>query len=240
MTTGQTLFLYGSIAFVTTFSGSLLPLLGDGWSKKHLWRLLAFSSGVLLSIAFLHLLPEAFELSGKSAGVAVLVTFGLLFAAENVTMVHSCEDFLKPPASAVIPVSALVALTLHAGVDGMAIGVGLRRDMTLGSVISLGVILHKFSDGLTLTSLLHLAGYSKPHQWTLATVLAFATPLGAALSFLWSGPLSASMMGVVLAIATGSFLYVGAADLLPRLHDAHDRYCLLFFLLGLGVVGSLH
>ncbi|MFA5974769.1 MAG: ZIP family metal transporter [Elusimicrobiota bacterium] len=231
------LFFYSVIAFLTTLSGSLLPMLKEEWTKKHLWRLLAFGSGVLLGIAFLKLLPEAFSLAGNTAGLSILTTFVLLFAAENVTMVHTCEEFLEPPKSPLMPISALAALSLHAGIDGMAIGVGLRQNVLLGSVISLGVILHKFSDGLTLTSLLRAAGYSRFMECILAVALAFSTPLGAFASFLWAGPQSSTVIGIVLGVAAGSFIYIGAADLLPRLHDAHDRYCLFFFVLGIVVIG---
>jgi zinc and cadmium transporter len=233
------LLFYGSVAFLTTFSGSLVPLLNHNWDKKHVWRMLAFGSGLLLGIAFLHLLPEAFELAGKGAGIALLVTFVILFSAEHFTMVHSCEEFMEPPKAPFIPLIALIALTVHGGLDGMAIGVGLRQDSALGGVISLGVILHKFSDGFTLTSLLQAAGYPKAKRWALSLVLALATPLGAFLSFYSAGPLPGAAIGAVLGVATGSFLYVGAADLLPRLHEAHDRYCVLFFALGTAVVGFM-
>src|ERR1017187_2709037 len=117
----KAILFYSVIAFLTTLTGSFLPFYKEAWAKRHLWRLLAFSSGVLLGIAFLHLLPEAFSLAGHVAGLTLLFTFAFLFAAENVTMVHACEDFLKPPDSHVRPVGALVALAIHAGVDGMAI-----------------------------------------------------------------------------------------------------------------------
>src|SRR5258708_3597651 len=125
----KALLIFIGIAFLTTLSGSLLPFYKKAWTQRHLWRLLAYSSGVLLGIAFLHLLPEAFSLGSHSASVALLFTFAFLFAAENVTMVHACEDFLKPPTSHVRPVGAIVALALHAGIDGMAIGVGLRQNV---------------------------------------------------------------------------------------------------------------
>ncbi len=235
----KVLLIFIGIAFFTTLSGSFLPFYKKDWTQRHLWQLLAYSSGVLLGIAFLHLLPEAFSLGSRTAGMALLVTFAFLFAAENVTMVHACEDFLKPPTSHVRPVGALIALALHAGVDGMAIGVGLRQNMVLGSVISLGVILHKFSDGMTLTSLLRATGYSTTREGILSLILALATPLGAFLSFHFAGPLPPKAIAGVLGVATGSFLYVGAADLLPRLHESHDRYCLVFFLLGILTVGFL-
>lgn len=231
------LWLYSSIAFVTTLSGSLLPIFEEAWARKHIWRLLAFGSGVLLGIAFLHLLPEAVALSGKSAGLALLITFVALFAAENVTMVHACEDFLTPPKSPLVPIGAMAALALHAGIDGMAIGVGLRQNAVLGGVISIGVILHKFADGLTLTSLLRAAGYSKTKGWILASLLALSTPIGAFLSFLGARLLSPAVIGPVLGVAAGSFIYVGAADLLPRLHAAHDRFCVFFLIIGVTVVG---
>lgn len=234
----KALSVFSLIALLTTLCGSILPFYREDWSSRHLWRLLAFSSGVLLGVAFLHLLPEAFNLGSRVAGLALLGTFAALFAAENVTMVHACEDFLKPPSSPVMPISALIALSLHAAVDGMAIGVGLRQNMMLGSVISAGVILHKFSDGMTLTSLLRAAKYTRSREWILVSVLAFATPVGAFLSYYWAGPLPQKAIAGVLGVATGSFLYVGAADLLPRLHESHDRSCLYFFLFGILAVGS--
>lgn len=232
----RALIIYCVLAFVTTVAGSLLPLIDVQWTKKHLWRLLAFGSGVLLGIASLHLLPEAFDLAGRWAGITLLVAFASLFALENVTMVHACEDFLTPPKGPVAPAGALVALTLHAGIDGMAMGVGLRQSIMLGGVISLGVALHKFADGLTLTSLLQAANYSKRRQWTMAFVLAIATPLGVLASFYSVTPLPPTAIGAVLGVAAGSFLYVGAADLLPRLHEAHDRTCIVFFLAGLAAM----
>ncbi len=237
----KSLILFSIIAFITTFSGSALTILKEAWTQRHLWRLLAFSSGVLLGIAFLHLMPEAFGLAGQSAGVTILGTFVILFAAENVTMVHACEDFLRPKSMApLVPVTALIALSAHAFIDGMVIGVGLHRNMVLGSIISVGVILHKFSDGLTLTSLLRAAGYSKGNEYLLGCCVALATPLGAIMSYHFTGQLPPSVVGFVLAVATGSFIYVGAADLLPRLHEAHDRLCLLFLLIGVILVGAIY
>lgn len=228
------LILYCLLAFTTTLAGSFLPMLNVQWTKKHLWRLVAFGSGVLLGIAFLHLMPEAFSLAPRWAGVAMVVMFAGLFALENVTMVHACEDFLEAPRAPVVSVSALIALTAHAGLDGMAMGVGLRQSFFLGGVISLGVALHKFADGLTLTSLLQGAQWTRRQQIAMALILASATPLGVWASFYSAMPLPPEAIGAVLGVAAGSFVYVGAADLLPRLHDAHDRYCLLFFAAGLG------
>jgi zinc and cadmium transporter len=233
----KALALYSIIALGTTLFGSAVPLLQASWAERHKWRLLAFSSGVLLGIAILHLFPEALAQAGKTASIVILATFGALFVAENLTSVHAGEDFLHPGELDMVPLTALGALTIHAGMDGMAMGVSLRQNLAFGSAISIGVILHKFVDGLTRTSLLHRAHFYKVKEIVLSVILALATPLGAILTYLGAATLSHHATGIVLAVSAGSFLYVAAADLLPRLHESHDRYNLVFFLVGLLFVG---
>jgi zinc and cadmium transporter len=230
--------LYAAIALLTTLSGSAIPMLKEAWAERHMWRLLAFSSGVLLGIAILHLFPEALSLGGKAASIAVIGTFGTLFAVENISMVHAYEDFLTPRSLKMVPLAAVIALSVHALVDGMAMGVSLHRNLALGSAISIGVILHKFVDGLTRTSLLRSVDYRKLKEILLTLCLALATPVGAFLSYLGTAQLSSFSVGIILGISAGSFLYVAAADLLPRLHESRDRYNLLFFLIGVLTVGT--
>ncbi len=235
----KALTLYSLIALGTTLFGSVVPMLQAIWAERHKWHLLAFSSGVLLSIAILHLFPESLMLAGKSAGIAVLVTFGTLFMMENVTTMHDHGgDFLHPDHLYRVSMTALAALTLHALMDGMAMGVSLRQNLALGSAISIGVILHKFVDGLTRTSLLHTAHYYKLKEISLSLLLATATPIGAILTYIGAAHLTNLAIGIVLGISAGSFLYVAAADLLPRLHESKDRYNLVYFLIGILIVGA--
>jgi ZIP family zinc transporter len=234
----KALLIYSLVALITTLFGSALPMLKATWAERHKWRLLAFSSGVLLAIAILHLLPEALSLAGKTASLVILATFGVLFVAENLTTMHAGGDFLHPGSLELVPFTALAALTVHAMMDGMAMGVSLRQNLAFGSAISLGVILHKFVDGLTRTSLLHTARYYKLKEIALSIVLAMATPVGAFVTYLGAGRLSSLSIGIILGISASSFLYVAAADLLPRLHESHDRYNLVYFLAGMLVVGG--
>ncbi len=234
----RALIIYSWVALASTLLGSAVPMLKASWGEKHKWRLLAFSSGVLLGIAILHLFPEALAQAGSTAGPVILLTFGILFTMEHLTSMHAGEDFLHPGSLEMVPMTALIALTAHAFVDGMAMGVSLRQNLAFGSAISIGVILHKFVDGLTRTSLLHTAHYYRLKEICLTVILAMATPVGAFLTYMGSASLNTHAIGVILAISAGSFLYVAAADLLPRLHESNDRYNVIFFLAGLLVVGT--
>jgi zinc and cadmium transporter len=157
---------------------------------------------------------------------------------ENITSVHAGEDFLHPGSLDHASFTTLVALSIHALVDGMAMGVSLRQNLVFGSVISIGVILHKFVDGLTRTSLLHRAHYYKMKEISLSILMAMATPIGAWLTYIGVANVTNHSIGVILGISAGSFLYVAASDLLPRLHESKDRYNVIYFLIGLLVVGT--
>jgi len=233
----KALLLYSLIALGTTLFGSAVPMLRATWAERHKWRLLAFSSGVLLGIAILHLFPESLSQAGKTASIVILATFGILFVMEDLTAMHAGGDFLHPDHLYRVSMTTLAALTLHALVDGMAMGVSLRQNLAFGSAISIGVILHKFVDGLTRTSLLHTAHYYKLKEIFLSILLAMATPIGAYVTYIGAGNLSRLAVGIILGISAGSFLYVAAADLLPRLHESKDRYNLVYFLIGILAVG---
>ena len=194
----KALIIYSLIALASTLFGSTVPMLHASWAERHKWRLLAFSSGVLLGIAILHLFPEALMLAGRSASLVIVATFGILFATENITTLHAGEDFLHPGSWDMVPFTALIALTIHALVDGMAMGVSLRQNLAFGSAISIGVILHKFVDGLTRTSLLHTAHYYRLKEIALTLVLSMATPVGALLTYIGAAHLGAHAIGIVL------------------------------------------
>jgi ZIP family zinc transporter/zinc and cadmium transporter len=70
----------------------------------------------------------------------------------------------------------------------------------------------------------------------LSVLVALATPVGVAIAL---GPLSGlteSGLGVMMAIAGGSFLYVAASDLIPETHERQVLQNGAFLLAGAGFI----
>src|SRR5690348_7583442 len=152
-------FLLSLAAVLSTIAGGSLVLGQQAWVKRHIWRFLAFGSGILLGITFLHLLPEAWNLDPRWAGGAVLTSFVLLFMVEEFTVVHPCSEIAEDCHVHSLGYGAFVALFLHSLSDGLAMAFSFVESPSLGWAVSVAVIVHKFSDGLTLSSLLHSAGH---------------------------------------------------------------------------------
>ncbi|MGQ0645877.1 MAG: ZIP family metal transporter [Elusimicrobiota bacterium] len=222
-------------AVLSTLAGGLLILRKKDWAQKHLWRFLAFGSGTLLGITFLHLLPEAWKLDARWAGGMVVTAFVAFFILEEFVVVHACRELVEDCRVHSLGYTALAALALHGAADGLAIAFSFHSSRSLGTLVAWAVVVHKFSDGLTLSSLFRGTGHSPRKTLLLTAALALATPAGAALSLTKAAWITPSFLAGVLGLAGGGFLYVSAADILPRLHRSRDRLCWVFLAAGASI-----
>ena len=122
-------------------------------------------------------------------------------------------------------------LFLHSLIDGVIIGLGFEIDPKLGVLTALGVICHEFPEGVTTFSLL-INTIRKKVAIYLSAAVALATPLGALISLSFIGTLPQTVVGALLAIAGGSFLYISASDLIPETHEERGFLNAGFLMLG--------
>ena len=109
-------------------------------------------------------------------------------------------------------------LAFHSFLDGVAIGVGFQMSPAIGLLIALGIIAHDFSDGLNTVTVV-LAHGNSPRRAIFWLIIDMLTPvLGAASTLMFN---LNGLLPWLLAFFAGSFLYVGASDLLPEARE-HD------------------
>jgi zinc transporter ZupT len=190
--------------------------------RDRLHLLLGFSSGAVLGVALFDIIPEIFAFKHGSrvmpfAGVGFLA----FFALERYTAMHRAREHAHATTTHAQEFGMVVAagLTIHSFLDGVAIGVGFQTSPEIGPLIALGVIAHDFSDGLnTVTVVLaHGNPLKRAALWLLFDMV---MPVLGALTTLMV-VLSHSLLLWLLAFFAGSFLYIGASDLLPEARE-HD------------------
>ncbi|OGR86792.1 MAG: hypothetical protein A3A86_06990 [Elusimicrobia bacterium RIFCSPLOWO2_01_FULL_60_11] len=234
----MSVYLWSFMAFGATLLGASVLLVRHEWAKSNIWRILAFASGVLLGVSFIHILPEASSLDPHLSGLGVLTAFLLIFIVEGFTMIHSCSEFAEECPIHIVGWTAFGALTLHSLIDGLAIAVAFRSGTAIGEAVTVAILVHKFTDGLTMTGLLTAAHYERNKCLAIVGLLALATPLGVAVFWPFTASVSSSAMGWLFGFIAGIFFYVGASDILPRIHKVRDVYCLGSFAAGL-VLGGI-
>ncbi len=204
-------------------AAAMVPRVMGGLSvlRRHdrLHLAMGFAGGAMIGVALFETMPEAFHRApGNGAWVAAVVILGVVvFAALERRVFHHVhvEDTVCNPRVAEIGAGGI---TIHAFLDGLAIGSAFQVSPKLGLLVSSAVLLHAFADGLnTVTILLrHGHRHRKAVLWLVAD--ATAPILGAAFGLLV--PLPDAIFAALLAFFAGMFLYFGAGSLLPQAHHA--------------------
>jgi ZIP family zinc transporter len=216
----MTLIIIAAAAFLATMAGGLLALrLRD---RMHL--ILGFSAGAVIAVAFFDLLPEALELGGDYGADTVLgvtaLGFMLYLLLDRTLLLHA-HSHEGPHGHSRGAVRA-GSFSLHSFFDGIGIGLAFQVDAAVGLIVAAAVLAHDFSDGINTVSVVvrHGGSYKKAVRWLLAD--AAAPVLGIAATLLFG--VTDESLGLLLALFSGFFLYIGASDLIPESHHAHPTF----------------
>ncbi len=231
---------YSTIAGLSTILGIIMVIYNERWVLKHSHYVNSFAAGLILGIAFFHLFPESLKLS-ENALLFIFMGFLLFYLLETIIVLHSGSEIHFKEKDDPHHAKGMVmfsGLFLHSLLDGIIIGVGFQIDPKLGLIASLGVILHELPEGVTSFSLL-IGSIKRKTALKLSIAVALATPLGALISLTFLGDLSKATVGLLLAMAGGSFLYISASDLIPETHEEKGFRNAGFLLLGVLFLYSL-
>lgn len=203
------------IAGVTAVAiiGVLTGVLVTTWTALSR-RLVPFGGGILLGIAIFWVLPEMTAyLTWPLATAWLAAGFGILWAVDRFVYpvcpacspAHDhqhCETRLHgfaPP--------LLLAAALHSTLDGWSLAAA--NDVHLGLPFLAGVAVHKFPEGLALGVIARAALGSRMLAFGWCSAAQMTTLLGGALES-WLAPyLGPGGLHSLLALAGGSFLYLG-------------------------------
>lgn len=221
--------LYGSLAGFSTLAGIYLVLHREAWARRSSIYLISFASGALLSASVLDIFPESLELN-KSAVFYVLLSFLAFYILEQNVVVHAGhEDTECSPESEehrrhALGVVSFLGIGFHSLLDGVIIGAGFADSAVTGLIATVGVIMHELPEGLSIMAILLHAGLTKTKALIYSVGVALATPVGAMVSYAALHGISAHMLGGLLGIAAGSFLYIAASDLIPETRRRSNPY----------------
>lgn len=230
------IFIYSFVAGLSTVAGVYLVKAYASWTKRNALYLISFAVGVILATAFFELLPEAVELN-KLWPWAVFLAFISLYILEYAINIHYCHD----PECTVRQVGLISTLGIgfHSLLDGVIIGVGFEVNPAIGILTSVAVIFHELPEGVfTYTLLLH---DNVPERRSLfySWLVALATPFGAVVTFFLIKNVSESVLGILLGVAAGTFIYIGSADLIPETHKKSTFFNAALVLIGVIFVFAL-
>lgn len=191
-----------TVAALAAVAGGFSALLAD---RERMADLSALASGLMVGGAVGSMLPH---LMHQAQGpLAALAGFGAMLLLRGAT--SGAREGGWGGAAA-----GTAGLALHSLADGAAMGLALQADAGVGVVTFLGVALHKVPEGFTAAALSAGATGSRVAGLLGSGLVALATLTGAMLPVIWAR-LAGPVQPVLLGLAAGSYLYLGAAEMLP-------------------------
>ncbi len=214
-----------SYTFLSVFAVSLASLAGavllslhKTFLQKALIYLVSFAIGALFANVFLHLLPEAVEISSDIHQTFSLVLVGLLltFIIEKFVHWHHCHN-LSCTHSNPVGTMMLIGDGVHNITDGVLIAATYLVDIELGIATTTAVILHEIPQEIGDFAVLIHSGYSRTQALLWNFFSALTAFLGAIAVFMIHDHV-ANIEQILLPLTAGNFLYIAGSDLIPELH----------------------
>jgi zinc transporter ZupT len=191
------------------------------------------AAGYLLSVTVVRIIPESLERAegGEQNALWILAGYLLVHVMEHgITLHFHYGEETHKDGSAMSGVMALVGLSLHSFMDGVAIAAALSTHSNLGPLVVLGILFHRIPEGGTIASIFLVRGFGNRGAIMAAGTLALAALIGSAGQVFLALP-----TGPILALTAGLALYVASSDLLPEVQKVSGFRSTLALLSGVGI-----
>ena len=218
------------VSGVLSLIGGAILFIKEDWVRRFSTHLVSFAVGALLATAFLDLLPEAVEHGSESGmpieNILLAVMVGMIgfFFLEGLILKfhphhHDDEDEFHHHAT---PNLLLVGDTLHNAIDGVVIAGAFLTNIPLGIVTALAVAAHELPQEIGDFSVMLHHGWSRAKVLFVNVLSSLSNIVGALAAFFAIDYLE-PRLPVLLAVTSGIFIYIAAADLIPEISIYHRR-----------------
>lgn len=224
----STIFIIGIfsavISLIGTMIGALIGVSLKNPTNKLLGILLAISTGIIISIIFLELIPESIGKIGFSKTLIVIIGgIIVIYFIDCLIKVNNNSSGRNPSNTNHIKVAILMALALmmHNFPEGIIMGFGFVKGSDLGIKMSILISIHDIPEGIAMAAPLIASG-KKPFKVLLYSFLvAFPTVIGAWIGILINS-IQAAFLGYSIAFASGIMIYVAFGQMLPESNELHS------------------
>ncbi|MGI5859703.1 MAG: zinc transporter ZupT [Tepidanaerobacteraceae bacterium] len=238
------------LAGMSTLLGVVAIFLTESKSERVVSSSLGFAAGVMISVSFSDLLPEAQSFitayMGESRGIVITVLFlvvGILFAMTIDYFVPHEEydpDKNDKPHQNLYRVGfvSMLAMVLHNFPEGIATFMAGYNDPALGLAIGIAIAFHNIPEGISVAIPIYFATGSKIKAIKYTFLSGIAEPVGALLAFLVLRPfINEFFLGAVFAIVAGIMLYISFEELIPTSRQyGHNRLALISTFVGISIM----
>lgn len=180
-----------------------------------------FAAGALLAAVFLDLLPEGAEQEDANLlFISALIGIVLFFFAERFIrwFHHHHQHESRDPAVPLL----VIGDTVHNALDGIAIAAAFLVSIPTGIVTTLAVAAHEIPQEVGEFGVLLHKGMRRRKVILVNVMSSLAATIAAVVTY-FLGHNGTLPLGVIFGLSAGFLLYVALSDIIPTLHENHNK-----------------
>lgn len=232
-------FVITTIAGLSTIIG-IIPIFFKEENKDYIISSsLAFSSGVMLTISLVSLIPEASLLLSEIYNKiptflisAIFIVFGVLISStidKKVETSNSTSTLYK------LGLISTIVLMLHNIPEGITTFLSTTANQKLGLKLSLAIALHNIPEGISIAIPIYYSTKSKSKAFLYTFIAGLSELLGAILAYIFLKDLiTPFILSIILSLTAGIMIEISIDELLPTsLKYKKNKATIYYFVLGI-------
>lgn len=191
---------------------------------------LSMAFGVMVSLIFLELLPESFEIFNEKYSSIISIAMILIFSIIGFLTLKILDKFIPDhedddEANLIhVGIVSSIAIILHNIIEGMAIYNTFNTSINLGILLSIGVGLHNIPLGMVLSSTFYKSLSNKKKSNVIIFLISTSTFVGGLIMCIFNNVFKNEfIIGLLLSITVGMLVYINIIEILPKLIKSKDK-----------------
>lgn len=221
------------LPFTITFLAGISTILGvipTFFKEKHKDTIinlsLSFSVGIMATISFTSLIPEAINyLENKNFAIYLIVSiFVVLGIISSMLIDDSIEKIIPNNKLYKLGIVSIIALMLHNIPEGITTFITTSNNLKLGLTLSLAIALHNIPEGIAIAVPIYYSTNSRFKAIIYTIISGFSEFFGSILAYLFLAKyVNNQFLAFILALTAGIMIHISFYELLPNAKDYQNK-----------------
>ena len=236
-------FILSTLAGLSTLLGFLPVLFKLKDEKKIILTSLAFASGVMLTVSFIDLIPEAYNLLTNTFKnfpsiliLAIFLVIGIIFSILiDKFLPNNDNNEIKNKKLFHLGFVSMLAIVLHNIPEGIVTFLSASTNKSLGLSLALAISFHNIPEGISTSIPIYFATKNKKKAFLYTFISGFSEPIGSIIAYLFlSKYINNFLMGILLSFIAGLMIHIATFELLEESFSYKNyKGTYLFFVIGI-------